>query len=129
MKDYTDEFSFVLKPSKNGVGVFCTHAIKKDTKMQLLGKSHDDYCERKREDVPDNLRMYCLQYENKFICPKDFGRMSMEWYVNHSSDATIYTKDGVTHFAKRDLNEDEEITIDYNSFKESESAKEEYYSS
>lgn len=36
--DKTDEFSFILKPSEYGIGVFATHNIKKDTYLRLFGK-------------------------------------------------------------------------------------------
>src|ERR1700679_1158322 len=37
-KCYTDEFSFILKPSKiAGVGVFVTHKIQKDTRLRIFG--------------------------------------------------------------------------------------------
>jgi len=132
MKDYTDEFSFILKASKHGVGVFAAHPIKAGTLLNLLGKNHDDFMEREKDSVPEVFQSYCLQYGNgKVICPKDFSRMSVEWFINHASqaEATVVSKDGVHHYAARDIKEGEEITIDYNVFNEDENLKEDYYTS
>ena len=35
--DKTDEFSFVLKSSEHGIGVFTVHDIKKGTHLRLFG--------------------------------------------------------------------------------------------
>lgn len=132
LMDKTDEFSFLLKPSKNGVGVFAAHDIKEGTLLRLMGEHHDDFVERNAEDVPKLFRQYCLGYENgKLICPKDFGQMSLEWYINHAAreTATATSKDGIHHYAARDIKAGEEITIDYNLFNEEESSREDYYRS
>lgn len=43
MQTATDEFSFILKPTEHGVGVFATHAIKRGTHLRPLGAclAHD----------------------------------------------------------------------------------------
>ena len=130
--DKTNEFSFLLKPSQTGIGVFAAHDIKQGTLLRLLGEHHNDFVERSEDEVPEWFRQYCLGYENgKLICPKDFGQMSLEWFVNHAPDeeATATSQDGVHHYASRDIKAGEEITIDYNIFGEDEDHKESYYSS
>ena len=40
MKNSTNEFSFVLKPSSHGIGVFAVHDIKEDTSMRVFGDTN-----------------------------------------------------------------------------------------
>lgn len=37
MENKTTEFSFILKPTKHGIGVFATHDIKAETYLRLFG--------------------------------------------------------------------------------------------
>lgn len=134
MKDYTDQFSFILKPSTiegAGVGVFAAHDIKEGTLLRLFGDK--EYSEgqisttREYYDVPDIFRTYCIYKEGgKILCPLDFGNMPLGWYLNHSENSnTIEKEDG--WYTKKDIKEGEEILIDYNTFNEPEEYKDEYY--
>ena len=79
LKNTTDEYSFILKPSKHGVGVFAVHGIKKGTLLKLLGPNHDDYIERSEVDVPVMFRPYCVSKgDGVLICPRYFGQMSVK---------------------------------------------------
>lgn len=55
-KTTTTEFSFVLKLSEHGVGVFAVHDIKEGTYLRFFGEEKDDTVDvaipRKKEDVP-----------------------------------------------------------------------------
>lgn len=60
------------------------------------------------------------------ICPQDFGAMAIGWYMNHSKNANATHKDYYWE-AARNIEEGEEILIDYNLFGEPEESKENYY--
>lgn len=128
----TDEFSFVLKPSKFGVGVFTTHDIKKGTSLRLFGdeRSGGQIGSQERffstKDVPKQFKDYCIDYGDKLLCPADFGSMPVGWYLNHSKIPNAFHKD-LDYYALRDIKAGEEITIDYNSLGEPEEAKRNYY--
>jgi hypothetical protein len=110
----TTEYSFMLKPSQidiGGVGVFASHDIASSTYLKLF-------------DL-DDLRMIDLKTTNHFFverfgvpagdqssCPKDFGRMSIGWYLNHSSNPNAYLKND-RYYALRNIHSGEEIMIDY----------------
>ena len=85
-KDKTDEFSFILKPAQYGVGVFATHDIKAGTSLRLFGDETESSGDivRNKQDVPSMFIQYCLDRRETLICPKDFGRMEIGWYLNHS---------------------------------------------
>lgn len=80
MQDKTSEFSFILKSSKHGIGVFTTHDIKKDTHLRLFGSKETlnlRSIARKKKDVPETFRSYCMSRGNDLICPADFGQMAI----------------------------------------------------
>jgi GNAT superfamily N-acetyltransferase len=111
----TDEFSFVLKPSKiAGVGVFATHDIHKGAILNFWNKEDSKFV--KREDVPEDKKFfyntYCIEERNGFWCPLQFNRMSIGWYINHS-DLPNCNTDGYECRANRDIKTGEELTIDY----------------
>lgn len=130
MKKTTDEFSFILKPSRHGVGVFAAHAIKKGTFLRLFGDER--VLENKTrilkiKEVPKILQGYCIFRPKKLLIgPLDFGNMSVGWYLNHSKKPNAYHKD-YNYYAARDLKAGEEILIDYNTLEEPEDDKDSYY--
>lgn len=131
MKNETNEFSFILKPSEHGVGVFATHDITKGARLRLWGNQIEDDVDRPRildkESVPKVLRGYCVGRGEKLLCPKDFGVMEIGWYVNHSDNPNVYQENYKWFYAKRDIKEGEELLIDYNFLDEPEENKETYY--
>lgn len=128
----TDEFSFILKPSSHGVGVFAVHDIKKDTPMRVFADNNPRRL-LKKESVPELFREYCADRGSMMICPPDFGYLPLGWYMNHSSQPNTeprgaYTEEtGYRFFAIRDILAEEEITIDYNLLEEPEDSKQSYY--
>ncbi len=132
--DKTNEFSFLLKPSTHGVGVFAAHDIKINTPMRLFGDANPRRI-LKKDDIPEEFRNFCADRGETMICPPDFGYMPHGWFLNHSQNSNTETrggyneKDGYSFFAKKDIKAGEEITIDYNNLEETENSKEDYYKS
>ena len=130
MKYKTTEFSFVLKPTEHGIGVFATHDIKAETYLRLFGdeeETTDVSIVRKKKDVPEFFKQYCVSRGGTLRCPKDFGCMEVGWHLNHSKTPNVYHRN-YNYYALRDIKTGEEITIDYNTFEEPEEDKENYYS-
>jgi hypothetical protein len=126
----TNEFSFVLKPAEHGVGVFTMHDIAKGSHLRMFGDGEtisDRSVVRKKEDVPEYFQQYCSDRGDTLLCPIDFGQMHVGWHLNHSSTPNAIRDDGYKWYAARDIQEGEEITIDYNTLEEPEEAKEAYY--
>lgn len=125
----TNEFSFILKPSKHGIGVFATHDIKNGTFLRLFGdekKLEDRAQKRNKKDIPELFQQYCMDRGDSLICPKDFGHMAVGWHLNHSKTPNA-VHCNFDWYAARDIRAGEEITIDYNSLEEPENAREDYY--
>jgi SET domain-containing protein len=106
----------ILEPSPiHGVGVFSRKNIKKGAVLPLFAKH--DLAVRKHASPIE--RHYAVHYTAKnrigskplgWHCPKDFHRMSVGWYTNHSKRPNVETR---TWKALRDIKKGEEITIDY----------------
>ncbi len=127
----TTEFSFILKPTEHGIGVFATNDIPKDTYLRLFGtetEETDMSVLRDLKDVPELFRSYCVyQAGGKLVSPQDFGRIEIGFYLNHSKNPNVYHSEIYDCYAKRDIKASEELTIDYNDFKEPEEYKENFY--
>lgn len=129
-KSSTDQFSFILKPGRHGVGVFAVHGIKRGAYLRLFGdelKLGDRSVKMPIGKVPKVFQSYCLARGRFLICPKDFGAMPVGWYLNHSIKPNAYHQK-LHWYAKRNIRPGEEILIDYNSLAEPEYQKEKFYS-
>ncbi len=129
MEDKTTEFSFILKPAEHGVGVFAVHDIKMETHLRLFGDktgTSDASVTRKKKDVLEFFKQYCIDRGEILQCPKDFGHMEIGWYMNHSKTFNAYHRN-YNYYALRDIETGEEITIDYNTLEEPEELKDDYY--
>lgn len=130
MQNKTTEFSFILKPSEFGVGVFTVEDIQKDTHLRLFGDREVTDLHllmRKKESVPELFRGYCVDRNEELACPSNFGHMHIGWYLNHSDSPNAYPDNNYEYYAFRDIKAGEEITINYNVLNEPEENKEEYY--
>lgn len=74
-----------LKPSPiHGVGVFTTSALRIGTPLRLFS---GDWRRR-----PTNLRGRAASYCTDRWAPKNFGRMAIGWYLNHSGLPNVEAK-------------------------------------
>ena len=130
MKNTTNSFSFVLKPSaivKDGVGVFVLHDIAKDTYMEMFLPDFQEELYDK-DDIPEELEGYCLDQEGgKILCPKFFNRMDIGNYLNHSENANLRYEKGRGYFAVRDIQKGEELLADYRQLGEPKDSWSNYY--
>lgn len=129
MQNKTTEFSFVLKISDHEVGIFAVHDIKSGTYLRLFGDKdyqNDVSVIREKKDVPEFFRSYCIDRGDTMLCPSDFGRMEIFWYINHSKTPNAHHRN-YEYCALRNIKAGEEITIDYNTLEEPEENKEDYY--
>lgn len=130
LMDSTNEFSFILKPSAHGMGVFVTHDVKKRTHLRLFG-NEKEFNEGTRlmdiNEVPELFQGLCINNSGtQLICPEDFGTMPIGWYLNHSKESNA-TRYALGWYASRDIVAGEEILVDYNSLDEPQEAREDYY--
>jgi hypothetical protein len=113
----TGEFSFILKPSKlSGVGVFCTHGIARGTRLALFPDLKPRYFSNARLERDPRLQAFCRVYgvevEGGSVVAHSFSHMHVGWYLNHSDEPNAH-HERFKYFASRDIDANEEITIDY----------------
>ena len=118
LKYETDEFSFILKPSKiAGVGCFATHAIAKGTRLRVFNGGNRTFSIKEANNTPV-LKKFCDFFGvidgDKFITAGNFSAMAVGWYMNHCDDFNAHHDEGYKYFASRNIKAGEEITIDYN---------------
>jgi SET domain-containing protein len=109
----TTQYSFVLRPSSiAGVGVFSTHEISSGTPLRLFVPDEKLCTIDRKSNGYYFAKWFGVEVQDEYSCPEDFGRMSVGWYLNHSSDPNAYHMD-YNYYALRDIDDGEEITIDY----------------
>ena len=130
MKNITDRFSFILKPStivNGGVGVFALNDIAKGTYMELFLKDFQEEI-REKKDTPIELQGYCLNLsDGKILCPKFFNRMDIGNYLNHSENPNVRYEKDKGYFSVRDITTGEEILANYRDLDEPVNTRAEYY--
>lgn len=108
----TGEYSFVAQPSRiQGIGVFAIHAIEANVWLRLFRENERVRWQRPT-DVPPEFHRYCVRFGEWFACPRDFGAMSIGWYLNHSAMPNAYHHN-YRYFSKQRIKKGEEITVDY----------------
>jgi hypothetical protein len=87
--------------------------LKKNTKLRLFARSEQIRYLKSSTRLQPALIVYCIPLvDGSYICPADFGRMSIGWYLNPSDTPNAFHKNYM-YYAKRRIREGEEITIDY----------------
>jgi len=98
----------VLKPSKiQGVGVFTTTKLKQGATPPLFNR---DWVFRKR--CTGRQRHYCVATKGGYWCPRNYHRMSIGWYLNHSDAPNCSS--ATPPKTLRHIQAGAELTIDYN---------------
>lgn len=128
------EYSFILKPSVlGGIGVFAVHDIPAETK--IFGKEHSVRV-LKAKDIPTDFIKYCVYInDEECLCPQQFDRMEIGWYINHSYTPNIENRKveviGATVksnvYTVKNIKAGDEILMNYNDLGEPEQCKEDYY--
>jgi hypothetical protein len=132
MSARTDEFSFILKVSTiegAGIGVFLLHDVDAGVWLEVFPRGYRSR-RFKAHELPAPLRSYCTAKERDvYACPRQFNRMSIGWYLNHSNAPNAHWDDDLNGYvSSRKLSAGEELLIDYNLFDEPEEKKASWYS-
>lgn len=126
-----NEFSCILKPSTipgAGIGVFAAQNFKKGDHMF----KKEPFRIRKTANIPQAFVQYCIHINDaECRAPERFDALHVGWFINHSATPNIaYLNDQTSDYwsyATRDIQEGEEIVMDYNTLGEPDYLKEVYY--
>jgi hypothetical protein len=119
-----------LKPSriaKNGVGVFAIRRIRKGT--PLFSGDNEEMLWVKTGSLPSTPREIRRLYDDfsvikggRYGCPPTFNRLTISWYLNEPrrGERPNVRCDPNTYdfFALRDIQQGEELTVDYLAYSE-----------
>jgi SET domain-containing protein len=113
--DKTDEFSFRLGASPiHGVGVFANHDIQSGVRLEMFAGETRYLDAAPTEEAARLLDALSVEGEEGrgYYCPQSFTRVDIGWYLNHS-DAPNAGHVDWEYYALRDIQDGEEVTIDY----------------
>jgi hypothetical protein len=109
--------NFDLGRSPHGIGVIAQVTVKKNQYLKLWRQGDWKIWNPRTFAQLKWCNKWCIYAWDQFYGPADPSRMSLAWYVNHSSKpntATSYQKKGNWKFiALRDIKDGEEITVNY----------------
>ncbi|MHB8579337.1 MAG: SET domain-containing protein [Ignavibacteriaceae bacterium] len=114
-----------LAPSKiHGIGVFAIQNIKKG--MYVFYHDDDDMIwipKSEIKEIPPSLKKlykdFCILKDNSYGSPPNFNLMTTSWYLNHSDIPNVRCDKNYRFYALRNIKNGEELTVDYNSYSES----------
>ncbi len=118
-KNKIKETSLILKPSPGkGIGVFSIEEIPEGKRLYWQKTRVIPKRKLRRNKI---LRFLCNTYgveiEKGYECPRNFQRMEIMWFLNHSNNPNLSTGKSF-YFVNKKIKKGEELTIDYREFKE-----------
>lgn len=113
-----------LRPSRiHGVGVFAIRRIPKGT--YVFPDDDDELMWIRKSELADltaeDRKLYedfCIIRGDLYGCPRSFNRLTPAWYFNESSAPNMGVDETYRFYALRDIEKDEELTVDYASYSE-----------
>lgn len=108
---------FVLQPSKiEGVGVFAARDIPSGSPLELFDDEEALFV--RISDITDEeekkaIEKYGVEDNGGYFIPKNWHKMCIGWYLNHSDIPNVHHDNGENYYALRDIKKGEELTIDY----------------
>jgi hypothetical protein len=117
-----------IRPSAlSGVGVFAIRDIPKGTSVFGNDDSPTVSIDALAIDsLPPAIKKlyedFCVLQGDKYECPVSFNDLTPSWYLNHSSEPNVAPDSELRFYATRDISCGEELTSDYDSYSENESA-------
>lgn len=91
--------------------MFATHKIAQGTSLRLFPES--DVVRYLKNVEPPFDRYVVVKDAPQVMCPADFARMSVGWYLNDSDNPNVNIVGDYEYVSARDIEADEELTINY----------------
>jgi SET domain-containing protein len=109
----------------HGIGVFAIADIDKGTHLFEFDNTKMVWISTTElEKVPIKIKLlyqdFCVLNDNKTMygCPENFNQLTMAWYMNHSDQPNVEADNEYNFSSIRSIKDGEELTINYNHFKE-----------
>ena len=120
-----------LQPSPiHGVGVFAIRDIPEGTNIFSDDTSEMEWIDANNvaQTNGEIRRLYsdfCIRRKGKYGCPKGFNNLTVSWYLNEpipGHPPSVICRGDHDFFAARDIKAGEELTVDYATYSENQSA-------
>ena len=114
-----------IRTSSVGVGVFAIRDIPKGVEPFLGDVGNVMSVPVSLVDALENneirkiYRDFCPVLDGAFVAPRDFNRMAIGWYLNHSETPNVEVTPEMHFVAARLIRCGEELTTDYSTYSES----------
>ena len=111
----------------HGIGVFAIRKIPKGTIIFADDNSRQVRIDKQIvKGIDGELRKlyddFCVITEKEYICPDSFNNLTISWYINEpmaGDESNVFcVGDDYDFIAARDIEEGEELTIDYSKYSE-----------
>jgi hypothetical protein len=110
-----------LKPSRYGVGVFAIRDIPAgaeifsgdSNEMRDIDQRDIENCDRAIKKMYED---FCVYKGGKWKGPTHLNNLTIGWYLNHSEVPNLRCDGEYNFFAIRQINDDEELTVDYTTY-------------
>ena len=110
----------ILAPSRiQGVGLFAIKNLAKGEEVPIWDQNDMRFFEVPPADdklFHEVFHHYCIRTKGGYYGPKDFLKMSIGWYINHSDAPNLEERlEGATwrYYTTRAIAKGEEVTMDY----------------
>lgn len=123
-----------LRPSnaaKGGVGVFAIRKIKKGTPLflgeneEMLWVQEEAFSKQPRQ-IRKLYEDFAVERDRRYGCPQNFNRLTVAWYLNEPAPGAVANvrcvKETLDFFALQDIEEDQELTVNYPTYCDSPTA-------
>jgi uncharacterized protein len=115
-----------LKPSAvHGAGVFAIAPIAEGTYLfepdnDALSSISVSETEALAPSVRKLYQDFCVQHGDNYECPSNFNKLTPAWFLNGSKNPNVAADLSLNFYAIRDIEEGEELTVDYETYSENE---------
>ena len=109
----------------HGIGVFAISIIKKGTALFKYDNTEIVWVNASEiVNTSDSIKKmytdFCVikDHGTLYGCPSNFNQLTMAWYMNHSDTPNVSIYKNYDFRTIRDIQDGEELTINYNTFSE-----------
>lgn len=105
----------------HGVGVIAIKCIPKGTRI-FYGDDEPLICvpvtavARLSPEIRRLYRDFCVLKGKSYLCPRNFNRLTVSWYLNHSDTPNVRCDEEYDFYAARRIRSGEELTVDYGTY-------------
>ena len=117
---HDEVYARIGRSNIHGVGVIAITRIAKGT--DLFPTDLGDLTWVDKAELPDSAALrrlyddFCIRKGSAYGCPRSLNELTVAWYLNHSDLPNVRCDATYRFFALRDIEDGEELTVDYTTY-------------